>query len=222
MIEAGYVGIASPGLPNGGLTLLLDEAPVVVSDVGTNIAEKDRPKRKPALVMESLRLVRLEVSVLLDGWGEGRSVEVEIAALTSIAVPRGGRRGLPAPVRLYGGAIPFSGLVFVIDGISFGSNVQVAGGRRVRQDVTLSLVQRIEVDLALREADRRPKVKTGYRIVTMPAGQSLRGLAATLLGSASRWRELRTIKGRRFASATVKAGTCLLYTSDAADERVRV
>jgi hypothetical protein len=191
------------------MVVRLGEGPVSLTDGGSYFDEQERPRRRSTISYAGMRLHRLEVPLMFDGWISGASVEAPLIRLEALAVSRQGVKSEPSPIRIDGAGIPRKTLEWFIESLDFGTDVIVSGGNRVRQDVRMRLVQKVDVALSMAEADRRPKSKITYRKVRVERKTSLRRLAATVLGSSSRWKEIRDSRGRNFRTDTVKAGTTL-------------
>src|SRR5262249_38077675 len=158
---------------------------------------------------------------LLDGWADDVSVEGRIADLEKMGRPTASDGEPPQlTIQSRGAAVPHLGLTWVISSIAWGDALMNAAGNRVRQFVTLTLVEYVE-DVYLQErsaANRRRKKRalakkkrgakakrvkvargrgttaTAHALSLSPdefgAGEDLLSIAARELGDAGRWPEI--------------------------------
>jgi hypothetical protein len=228
--RVGWVRISTNDPPLSVTARLAEERPNVEDGYG-GWDEVVRPRRSPITTWRASPGLKLTLPVLLDGWADGRSVEREVAQLEQMGTPTASD-GDPPRVRLEatGNAIPYLRRVWVITGLTFGDALMNKAGNRVRQQVTLSLLEYVhDVYLAERSAARRrrgkaaqPKTKAGARskrvvarrsgkpqpkkkgraaALDWGAGESLASIAARELGDAERWIEIAQLNGIRDPTA---------------------
>jgi hypothetical protein len=158
------------------------------------------PRGTPFSQWTGRSLWAMDVDLMLDGWGEKKSIEPDITTLERFALRPGaqkhGQRPVtPPPVRL-AGAIPHPEFTWVISGFDWGDALRSpATGRRQRQAVTLHLLeyQADETIAALAPAPPPPPRK--YKVAK---GDNLHKLAVRFLGKSSRWTEIVKLnKGMR-------------------------
>jgi LysM domain len=228
--RVGWVRIASSDPPLSVTARLAEERPNVEDGYG-GWDEVVRPRRSPITTWRASPGLKLTLPILLDGWAEGRSVEREVAQLEQMGRPTASD-GDPPRVRLEatGNAIPYLSRVWVITALAFGDALMNRAGNRVRQQVTLSLLEYVhDVYLAQRSAANRrrrkaaqPKTRAGARskrvvvkrsgkpkpktkgrtaVGDWGAGESLASIAAHELGDAARWIEIAQLNGIRDPTA---------------------
>ena len=104
-----------------------------------------RPRRTAITDWNGTEPYRMTVSLLFDGYGDDRSVEADLKFLEEMAVDRRSRTG-PPKVKVTG-AIPKPGREWVIEDLADGSSVLWGENGRVRQDVTVTLLEYVASDL---------------------------------------------------------------------------
>jgi hypothetical protein len=226
--RVGWVRISSSDPPLSVTALLAEERPDVTDGYG-GWNEIARPRRAPITTWAGSPGLKLTLPLLLDGWATGRSVERDVSQLEQMALP-GASDGDPPRVRLQatGGAVPYQGRAWVVTALAFGDALMNDAGNRVRQKVTVSLLEYVyDVYLAQRSAANRrrakaaqPKTKPGARSkrvvakrsgkpkpkgrtapVDFGAGETLASIAARELGDADRWIEIAQLNGIRDPAA---------------------
>jgi hypothetical protein len=159
--RVGWVRISTNDPPLSVTARLSEERPNVEAGFG-GWEEVVRPRRAPITTFRAPPGLRLTLPILLDGWAAGRSVEREVSQLQQMGRP-GASDGDPPRVRLdaTGNAIPYLKRVWVISELAWGDALMNSAGNRVRQQVTLSLLEYVhDVYLAERSAaNRRRKHK---------------------------------------------------------------
>lgn len=210
------VFLKSPAYDNP-LPLVLDDQIPTSSGGYTIWEELERLKRRTAIQFKGVSPYRLSFGGYFDAWSElfpgywadGAAVEAAIKRLEVMATPRHGTLKPPPPLTIQSGPVPRRDLEFYIETIEWTESIW-DGDLRLRQRFTLSLVQRVDVEVLLRKADRTPTKKTAkYRIEKLPKGINLKELAAIQLGDATRWREIKNAKGKSFRDYRQKAGTVI-------------
>lgn len=179
------------------------EAPPTRSEGYGGFEEIQRPRRTAFLEWRGRSLPRLALDLVLDGWATGASQEGFIRNLERWAQPAPETGNQPPPI-FVGGPVPTDPTVpWVIDALEWGDDVlRREDGQRVRQGFTLTLLEFVQPDLALRRS-AAPKAAT--RTYVVKAGEHLGEIAARQLGKASRWREIARLNGIRDPKS-VKAG----------------
>jgi hypothetical protein len=145
--------------------LLSEERPNIESGYG-GWEEVERPRRRPITTFKSSPGLRLSLPMLLDNWTQGTSIEWRIAQVEKLGQPVGGH-GEPPQVRVSasGGAVPHTERTWVVADIAWGDALMNENGYRVRQQVTLTLLEYVE-DHYLAEravANRRRKKATASK-----------------------------------------------------------
>lgn len=152
--ESVYVRITCDDPPTDIRALLGEERPDISSGYG-GWEEVERPRRKTVVTWRGMPARRLQVSILIDNWTAGTSIEWTIRQLEYLALPREG--GQPPVVRIdaAGGALPWQSRRWVIDAISWGDALMNVYGNRVRQAATLTFLEYVSDQLI----DRIPPSK---------------------------------------------------------------
>jgi len=236
--RVGYVRISSSDPPLAVTALLSEEQPVVEDGYG-GWDEVVRPRRSPITTWRASPGLKLTLPILLDGWAQNTPVEREIAQLEQMGQPVASD-GDPPRLRVSaaGSAIPYTDRVWVITALAWGDALMNQAGNRVRQQVTLSLLEYVH-DVYLTErsaanqrrakaaasttkqgarskrvvakASGKPKTKTKVRATATGGfglGESLTSIAARELGDADRWTEIADLNGIRDPQ-NVDVGTVL-------------
>jgi nucleoid-associated protein YgaU len=134
-----------------------------------------------------------EAQRLLDA---GHSIESQLADLESLAFPSGSDSAPPQiKIQAAGGAVPHQGRDWVIDSLTWGDALMNDNGDRVRQEVTLALLEYIPEERitalpaspANREREaanaKNTKPGAGPKRTTVTAPTRGRGIGAVLRGS---------------------------------------
>lgn len=153
----GYVLISSKDPPVSVRARLWEDRPNVSGYGGWE--EVERPRRKPITFWKTQPGLKLELSLLLDDWRRGRSVERQIALVEKLALPTA-TDGEPPQLKITaaGGMIPYQSVTWVVADLAWGDGLANEQGDRVRQQFTLALLQHVEdVYLADRSAANRRK-----------------------------------------------------------------
>jgi hypothetical protein len=229
--QVGWVRISSTDPPLRVVARLSDEQPRIESGYG-GWEEVARPRRPPITTFKSLPGIRLTLPILFDHWVSGVSIERQIADLSRMGRPTASD-GEPPQVRVTatGGHIPYQARRWVITELAFGDALMNDKGNRVRQQVTVSLLEYVEdVYLTQTSASARQrlkaveaKTKSGaakkrVSVSRRPArtakpkyvvgggefgtGETLVRIAARELGDATRWIEIAQLNNLRDPRAT--------------------
>jgi hypothetical protein len=134
--------------PTHLVTLLGADRPDVSSGYG-GWEEVERPRRTTVTTWRGQPARRMALSVVIDNWSEGRSVEDQIRQLERMALPRPGGQPPIVSVSAAGGVIPpaYERLPWVIDAISWGDALANTSWNRVRQAAVVTLLEYVSDDL---------------------------------------------------------------------------
>lgn len=155
---------------------------------------------------------QMSLPLLLDGWARGTDQEPFIRNLERMGRPEPKAGGQP-PTITVSGAIPAAESVpWVIAGIEWGDPVirRTSDGHRVRQGVTLTLLEHVRPVLALTRsaAQRRALARARVTTITAREGDTMAKIAKRRLGRVDRWTEIRDLnRGIRDPRAAIKPGT---------------
>jgi hypothetical protein len=162
--------------------LLGEDAPTFSGGYG-GWSEVERPKRSPIAHWNGSPARRLELSLILDGFASGRSVDTDLFVLSRLATASGLTD--PPKVRVEGEAIPGQLLIeWVIEDLTWQATALDDAGARTRVGVSLTLLEAVNDDLIERSPRKRTKT---YKV---KKGDTLATIAASQLGLGSRWREV--------------------------------
>ena len=219
-LPVGFVRIVSTDPPITVQARLGPDRPDVSAGYGGWV-EVARPRRKPLSIWVGSPALRMNLSILLDAFTAGASIERQVAQLERLATPSAAD-GNPARLRISGrgGGIPHQDRVWVIDSIPWGDALVNRNGDRARQQATLSLMEFVaEARISPAKAQAAKKTKPGAsskRVVAarkkpaaahsllaagddpdFGAGDDLLSIAARELGDADRWVEIAQLNGLR-------------------------
>lgn len=226
-IALGWVQVRSIDPPLTVTARMSEERPDVTQGYG-GWEEIARPRRSPLTTFRGSPGFHLTLPLLLDGWARGISVERDCSALEKMGRATAAD-GEPPRLRITarGSALPGQRRRWVIDTITWGEALMNKNGDRVRQFVTLNLIEYVE-DAYLQEQSpatrRRTKAKrtktargAAKKRVTVKraagskqpsrsraasssdfgTGEDLLTIAARELGDADRWVEIAELNGLR-------------------------
>jgi LysM domain len=224
--QPGYVELSSND-PPVNLSVRLYDRPNVTQGFG-GWAEVARPRRSTLTTWTGAPALRMDLPVLLDQFRVGSSIERRLAQLERLATATASDGNPPrVRVRTTGAAVPYQGRVWVVDQLTWGDALMNHAGNRVRQQVTLGLLEYIadvriaELPPAMKQratknaaktkagaASKRITVGPGAIAVTgpharaapagtLPPATDLLTIAARELGDADRWVEIAALNGIR-------------------------
>lgn len=192
--------------PAAGLLLLLGEDPPTISGGLGGWEITGRPRQVGMTTWAGVEPFQVELSVMLDGWSSGHSVEPTLRQLVAIA--RGDDESEPGLVNVQGIPMPVDA-DWVVEAMAFGDPIlRASDGSRVRQPLTLTLREYVPPTyLQLRKrALAGGKGKT--RVVTARKGDTPAKIARR---QDCHWREIRDLNPTlvRKANQSLKQGTKL-------------
>jgi hypothetical protein len=167
------------------------------------------PKRTESIEWEGTPLASFPLALRFDGWPD-RLVE-EPCRILEVWGKRQPGWHQPSVLQLIYGAN--STRLYVIEDIEWGEELRREDGLRVRQDVTVTLLEYAEAELVLRPAQQvanRPKPagappKPSGRVYTVKSGDSFSKIALRQLGDVKRWREIPRLNNLSL-SAIIRPG----------------
>jgi LysM repeat protein len=228
-VPVGYLQLRTTDPPLTLIARLNGDRPNIDSGYG-GWGSVVRPRRRPLTTWLAAPALHMTVGLLLDGFHAGNSVEQHISRLERMAFPTAAD-GNPPRLKLSttGSAIPHQDRTWVIDALTWGDAVMSPRGNRLRQQVSVALLEYVaDVYVANESAANRqrqaaalaktkpgaaakrvvakaqPGSATGTQ-VTLSTGQTLLQIAATHLGDATRWPEIAQLNGIR-DPRSIKAG----------------
>ncbi len=167
------------------------------------------PKRTETIEWEGTPLASFPLELRFDGWPD-RLVEEPCRVLEAWSKRQPGWHQ-PAALQLLYGAN--SDRLYVIDGLEWGAELRREDGLRVRQDVTVTLLEYAEAEVVVtpvQQVVNRPKPpgappKPSGRVYTVRAGDSFSKIALQQLGRVDRWPEIPRLNGLSL-SAVIRPG----------------
>lgn len=167
--------------------------------------EVARPRRTAVVSWQGRPAKRIAFTLTFDGWPD-QSVEDDCRILHNMGEPRA--PGKPPPeLRLMYGPYGTGDQTWVIEDLEWGEELRDSELRRVRQEVTVTLLEYRSPDFALSPADRHKRKhkadKDGKRhkgrhaAYVIKRGDSLASIAVQTLGRASAWRDIAEANGIR-------------------------
>jgi nucleoid-associated protein YgaU len=157
---------------NGTSVLCLrgDGAPQIEGG-GARYDVVNRPRRRSVVQWNGDDPYRMLVPIMLDGWSKNQSIEGDAARINQMMHSQG---ELTPPVTLFiDGALPVKGAKWVIESIDWGDRVIWGAGGRLRQDLTLHVLQYLSENIL--QLARKPGATTPYRV---KAGETMAAIAA--------------------------------------------
>lgn len=188
----GWVRIEADDPPLRVTARLAGERPDVSAGYG-GWQEIARPRRVPITTWQGSPALRLTLPILLDKFGDDNlgkrdspSIETQITHVQRMGRPLSSSGEPPLlRIRTTGAAIPYQDRVWVVDSLTWGDALMNRRGDRVRQQVTLALLEHV-TDVYLTEhgaATRRRHRKA--RAESKPGASSKRVVAHRSSSSSS-------------------------------------
>lgn len=176
--------------------------------------EVSRPAAIPFTVWEGGTSRKQDISVMLDGYASGTSVEGDLELVKRLGRPPKKDDETPPPVFRVFGPIHESGSYYVLEALEFGTVIRASDGTVLRQEMILKLMEYADPDeIRLRKRTKTTKPKQGrdYNAVSSgsggvgpgpsvyeaKAGDTLKKIAAKFYGKVGLWRELGELNGIR-------------------------
>src|SRR5688572_14016956 len=104
-----------------------------------------RPRRAGATQWNGRAPYQMDIQLVMDGFAPVQEVEIECRALEQMSLGLGGNE--PPVVMIESEFVPHTDLPWVIGNLEWGAAIRRnTNGRRVRQEVTITLVQYIAAD----------------------------------------------------------------------------
>jgi LysM domain len=196
--------------PGASLALRLDPTSIAQSGGVGGWDEIPHPKRPASTEWNGQPLRSLDIPVLFDGWRTKIDVEEPCRILEAWGrIPPGARE--PAILQVvYGSYTP---LRWVVNGLAWGDELRNHRGRRVRANVTVTLLEHRDAIVALTPVQRatpapsrasspgKPSsgaaVRPSGKTYIVRSGDNLSKIAQSQLGKASRWPEIARLNGLR-------------------------
>lgn len=193
------VTISCPMLGYNVRALMGEEAATVTAGYGGWVVT-NRPRRVGISVWEGRSPYSMTLPLRLDGWKLDDSVDGDIAILERMALPFGEYK-TPPPVSVSRPA-PHNQLDWVINNLEWGANIIRKDGVRLRQDVTITLMEYVIDDIlqfagAAAAARENARQQSESKLYVVKRGDTLISIAVKQLGSASRWTEIADLNNVR-------------------------
>lgn len=223
MPAPGYIVFKS-ATPNVTVTVLAGDGAPTVTDGYGGWDEIARPRRIGMATWNGYPALRLSIPIVFNSVGlgnpavqpSGAAIERDIALLEGMArSPRPAKEPPAISLDCHGALIPHKDIKkWVIENIEWGDALRNSSGDRIRQDATVTLMEKIE-DAAIEErsAANRAREKSGQTKkhpgrYTVKKGDTLSKIARVLLGDADRWVEIAKLNNIR-DPRTLKVGRVL-------------
>jgi len=169
--------------PPATIDFLLGDGDISYSGGYGGWEEIERPKRAPIINWKGAPSRRLELPLILEGFGDDEPVDDKLFILARLASADGMQE--PPKVTVSGTAIPGAVVVqWVISELNWKATALNDSGARTRVEVSLSLIEAIGDDAI----ERTPKAPA--KTYKVQKGDTLTSIAAKELGLANRWREI--------------------------------
>jgi nucleoid-associated protein YgaU len=140
----GQVRISTTDPPMRVLARLWSD-PVLVEAGYGGWVEVARPRKSPITTWQASPGLRLQLPILIDDWANGKSVEKLIADVELMGRPVASNGNPPiVKVQARGGHVPYQSRKWVVDTLAFGDALMNDSGDRVRQQITLHLLEFVE------------------------------------------------------------------------------
>ena len=143
-VRLGRVRLTAPALRATVTAWMTEESPRITSGYG-GWEEVARPRRVALTLWRGRSPYRMTLPLLLDAWDTQRDedVEADVRVLERMARPAG--EGLDPPTVRAEGALPRGSQVeWVVESLEWGESLTRGDGRRVRQAVTVGLLEKID------------------------------------------------------------------------------
>jgi nucleoid-associated protein YgaU len=183
------------------LTAWLGPNGASLSDGVGGWSEVTRPRKPGAVEWLGTAPVKATVELLLDAWKTGGTI---VTALNSVRVMAPLDPSTEPPVVYVYGVVGIpSTLPFVVQSLDLSDWQLRKDGQPARVTATFSLLEHRTSDIvtrsspAKRSSSRNSKPSGKPRKYVVRKGDTLGGIAATELGSASRWPEIAKLNGLR-------------------------
>ena len=190
--------------PAADLVLLLGPEPPRITGGLGGWEITGRPRQISMTTWQGTEPFQVQLSVMLDGFHSGLSVETTLRKLVTIA--RGDDESPPGVVAIDG--IPLPTDDWVLEALDFGDSISASGGVRLRQPILLTL--REYVPPSFLQLRRGALQGTGgkTKVVTARKGDTPARIARR---QRCDWREIRDLNPAlvRKANAALKVGTKL-------------
>lgn len=187
VVGAGRVSFLS-NQPRVGIVCGLGDGPATSSGGGSAWSTITRPKRTAGVEYTGIDLEQLTIPLLLDRLVEsqdlpGAHVEDAIEVLEMLRRPAAGApAGTIPPVVTIGGMVPHKGKRWIVTGLDYGDAIW-RGLRRVRQELTMTLLEYQSLDLIAVPSAARKKVGGSTRIYVWKKGDTLNRVVMKELGA---------------------------------------
>lgn len=182
-----------------------------------------RPAAIPFTVWEGGDVRKQDITVMLDGFSNGRSIENEVEKVKKLGRPPKKKDETPPPVFRVFGPIHESGTFFVLEALEFGAVIRDDDGTILRQELILKLMEYVDPDqIRIRKRGKsKPDLSKNYNSVAgnsggvgagpsvygSKEGETLKKIAAKFYGKAGLWRELGELNHIRDPDKVLKTGT---------------